>query len=167
MDAYQCIATKLDQREFTSRTVPTEVKLKVLESARLTGSGMNSQHWRFILIQNHSNLRRLAEASTTGTWVENCSFAVIVLTNPKHGFHMIDAGRVAQDMQIAAWNYGVTSCVFTGIREERFRKDFNIPKDLNISIIVGFGYPDRKLSGKKNRKASQRTCLPRNLRKHI
>ena len=81
------------------------------------------------------------------------NFGVIVLTDPKYGFHKIDAGRAVQDMQLAAWNFGVVSCIYTGVNEEALRKDFEIPKDLHISVIAGFGYPARKISGKrKNRK---------------
>jgi nitroreductase len=65
---------------------------------------------------------------------------------------MIDAGRVAQDMQLTAWNFGVASGLFTGIREKQIRSDFNIPKWLKPTIVVSFGYPARILRGKKNRK---------------
>lgn len=44
MDAFECIATKLEVREFASQSVPSEIKLKVLEAARLTGTGLNTQH---------------------------------------------------------------------------------------------------------------------------
>lgn len=153
MDAYECVATKLDVREFDSRDVPADLKLKVLEAARLTGSGINNQHWRFILVQGRDRLKRLAEDSTTGSWVAQANFAVIVLTNPKFGFHMLDAGRAAQDMQIAAWNFGVISCLFTGLNLEALQRDFGIPNNLNPSVVVGFGYPGRKVTGKrKNRK---------------
>jgi nitroreductase len=152
MDAYDSVVTKLDVRDFASRAVPASVKVKVLEAARMTGSGMNVQNWRFILVQDRKNLRKLAEDSTTGKWVEGADFAVIVLTNPKFGFHLIDAGRVAQDMQVAAWNYGVASCVFTGVNREALQRDFKIPSELTPSIILGFGYPSRKLVGRKSRK---------------
>jgi len=152
MDAYECVATKLDVREFDSRNVPSDVKLKVLEAARLTGSGMNNQHWRFILVKERDRLRRLAEDSATGSWVAGANFAVIVLTNPKYGFHLIDAGRALQDMQIVAWNYGVVSRIYTGMKGEDLRKDFDIPKDLSPTVVVGFGYPTRKILGKKNRR---------------
>ncbi len=153
MDAYECVATKLDVREFDSRNVPAEVKLKVLEAARLTGTGINNQHWRFILVQERDRLKLLADDSTTGGWVAGANFAVIVLTDPKFGFHLIDAGRACQDMQVAAWNFGVASGLFTGFRVEELRRDFGIPGDLNPSIVVGFGYPVRKITGKrKNRK---------------
>jgi len=65
---------------------------------------------------------------------------------------LIDAGRVAQNMQLAAWNDKVGSGLFTGIREKKFRSDFEIPDELSPTIVVGFGYPASKLTGKrKNR----------------
>jgi nitroreductase len=152
MDTYTCIATKLDVREFSSKDVPADVKLKILEAARLTASGINVQHWRFILVQGPDQLKRLAGDSTTGAWVEHANFAVIVLTNPRYPFHLIDAGRVVQDMQLAAWSFGVASGVYTGVREEGIRRDLEIPKEMNVSVIVGFGYPAKKIIGKKNRK---------------
>ena len=149
MDAFECVATKLDIREFSSKEVPREIKLKVLEAARLTGTGLNTQHWRFILIENKENLKKLAKDSTSGNWVANCNFAIIILTNPKYHFHLIDAGRVLQNMQLAAWNYAVGSGIFTGTNEDELRKDFGIPQDLNVSAVIGFGYPIKKLTGKR------------------
>jgi len=73
------------------------------------------------------------------------------LTNPNYNFHMIDAGRVVQDMQLAAWNFGVVSCLFTGINVENLRRDFSVPEQMQPSIVVGFGYPAKKILGKKNR----------------
>ena len=152
MDTYESIATKLDVREFGSGPVPAEIKRKVLEAARLTQSGSNLQHWRFILVEGKENLKRLADDSTTGRWVAGADFAVIVLTNPKYPFHLLDAGRVIQDMQLAAWNYGVASGVFTGIDRRALARDFGIPDELNPSVVIGFGYPAKRVIGKKNRK---------------
>lgn len=149
MDAFECIATKLDIREFSTNEVPREIKINVLEAARLTGTGLNTQHWRFILIEDKENLKKLAKDSTSGNWVAGCNFAIVILTNPKYHFHLIDAGRVIQNMQLAAWNFGAGSGIFTGIDEENFRKDYDVPQELNISAVIGFGYPTKKLTGKK------------------
>jgi nitroreductase len=152
MDAFECIRTKLDVREFSDRPVSDEVKLQVLEAARLTGSGVNSQHWRFILIREPKGLTRLAGDSTTGGWIGGANFAVIVLTDPSRRFHELDAGRALQDMQLAAWNSGVTSGVYTGVKAEELRKDFGIPGNLHPSAVIGFGYPKRKQVGRKSRR---------------
>ena len=152
MDTFECITTKIEVREFNAQDVPSEIRLKILEAARQTGTGLNTQHWRFILVENKDNLKKIAEDSTSGRWVAAANFAVIVLTNPKYNFHLIDAGRVLQNMQLTAWNHGVGSGLFTGINEERLLSDFAIPKELSPTIIIGFGYPARKITGKrKNR----------------
>jgi nitroreductase len=152
LDAYDAIATKLDIREFAKKHVENEIKKKILEAARLTGSSMNSQHWRFILVQDPESLASLASDSPSGKWVRGADFAVIVCVDPKIPGSVIDAGRSAQDMEVAAWNYGIGSGVFTGIKAKELRDDFGIPDGLNPAIVVGFGYPMRKLRGRKNRK---------------
>src|ERR1041384_6856669 len=96
MDTFECLSTKLEVREFTTQDVKSEVRSKILEAARLTGTGLNTQHWRFILVENKDNLKKLAMDSTSGSWVAGANFAIMVLTNPKYNFHLIDAGRVVQ-----------------------------------------------------------------------
>lgn len=154
MDAYDCIVTKLEVREFNqSSLVPSEIRLKILEAARLTGSSLNTQPWRFIVVQNQDNLKKLADDSTSGKWIVGANFAIILLTDPNYGFHLLDAGRVIQNMQLSAWDNGVGSGIYTGIKDDKMRNDFKIPLNLNISAVVGFGYPKKSVTGKrKNRK---------------
>jgi nitroreductase len=153
VDAYDAILTKLDVREFASRHVPGEIKRKILEAARLTGSSMNTQHWRFVVIQERSNLTKLAKDSTSGTWVEGADFAIVIMTDPKVSGYMIDAGRVLQDMELAAWDFGVVSRLYTGIKDDDLRRDYGIPVQLKPTAVLGFGYPKQKILGKKkNRK---------------
>ena len=152
LDTFDAIATKLETRQFDARQVPSEVKSKVLEAARLTGSSSNTQHWRFILLDDPKAVNRLAEDSTTGQWVKEANFAIIILTNPKVDGHMIDAGRALQDMQLAAWNLGVGSGIFTGFNNDRLKEDFAIPDNLVPAAALGFGYPAIKRSGKKKKR---------------
>ena len=151
MDTYKVILSKLDIRQFDWKKVAAEVKSRVLEAARASGTGNNKQEWRFILVQEKEMLKRLAEDSTSGGWVAGANFAVVVLSDPTLGFHLIDAGRAVQNMELAAWDQGVISGIYTGIKDEKLRKDFAIPSTLKAVVVVGFGYPVRKIVGKKNR----------------
>ncbi len=151
MNATDAVRTKLDVREFGDKPVSSEVKMDVLEAARLTQSGVNSQHWRFILIQDRANLGTLSRDSVSGRWVSGADFAVIVCTDPSKGYHLIDAGRAIQDMQLTAWDHGVASGIYTGVRQSDMRRDFGIPEDLAATAVVGFGFPKKRLLGKKNR----------------
>jgi len=151
LDTYKVILSKLDIRQFDSKKVPAEVKLRVLEATRASGTGNNKQEWRFILVQEKEMVKRLAEDSTSGGWVAGANFAVVVLSDPTLGFHLIDAGRAVQNMELAAWDHGVISGIYTGIKDEKMRKDFAIPAGLKPVAVVGFGYPVKRILGKKNR----------------
>ena len=151
METHKTILTKLDIRQYHSKKVPEDVKLKVLEAARASGTGRNMQEWRFILVQDMEMLKKLGEDSTSGGWVAGANFAVVVLSDPTLGFHGIDAGRAVQNMELAAWEQGVISGIYTGIKDEKMRKDFAIPGSLKPVVVVAFGYPVKKILGKKNR----------------
>jgi nitroreductase len=152
LETFDAIASVLDVREYADRPVSKEVKFRVLEAGRLTGSGSNRQHWRFLLLQKKEDLKKLAQDSKWGKWVEGSNFAIVILTDPKLPYHMIDAGRSVQDMKLAAWDMGVASGVFTSIDEKKLRSDFGIPQSMDPTITVGFGYPKRKITGKRKQR---------------
>ena len=151
MNVFDAIRTKLDIREYADTPVGDDIKRLVLEAARLSSTGLNSQHWRFILIDTKDELSKLAEISTTGKWIAGAGFAVIILTDPQYPYHAIDAGRAIAYMQLAAWEKGVVSCIYTGFDEQKMRQRYNIPDKMHIAAVIGFGYPRRKIIGKKSR----------------
>jgi nitroreductase len=67
MDTFDCIVTKLDVREFITKNVSLDVRKEILEAARLTGTGLNTQHWRFIIVSKKDHLEKLAQDSTSGS----------------------------------------------------------------------------------------------------
>lgn len=66
MDVMVTIETRLDIKEFGPEPIADEDKRAILEAGRLASSGMNMQHWRFILVEAHDDLQRLGELSPTG-----------------------------------------------------------------------------------------------------
>ena len=84
--------------------------------------------------------------------MKGADFAVIINVDPNIPGSTVDAGRVLQDMELAAWNFGVVSSLFTGFKETELRRDFGIPPELKPAAVVGFGYPARKIRGRKSRK---------------
>lgn len=155
MNVETAIQTRIEVREFTDEPVPDSTKYEILDAGRLASSGRNQQHWRFILIDSASGIDELAKASTTGAWIDGADFAVVVLTDPNSEYHEIDAGRAITQMQFAAWDRDVGSCIYTGYDMNQMREDFGIPADYAITAVVGFGCPPfdiDKLVGQKDRK---------------
>lgn len=73
--------------------------------------------------------------------LDRCAVAIaVVLLNERLRF---DAGRVAQNMMVAAWALGVGSCP-TSVRpdeHDRLRQDLGVPADAAIATIITLGYP--------------------------
>ena len=67
-----------------------------------------------------------------------------MLTNPKYNYHLIDAGRALQNMQLVL--HGIIAYAFRIVyRDKRgkLRIDMESQMILNPTVIVGFQYPAR------------------------
>src|SRR2546428_6753104 len=100
MEVFEAIKTRLETKESDKRHVPAEIKREILEAARLAPSAMNWQHWRFVLMDQPGDLKKLAEISTTGNWLAGADFATVVLTDSKDTFDNIDAPKAITHIQL-------------------------------------------------------------------
>jgi nitroreductase len=156
MDVNRAIETRIEVRRYTDEPVTEDSKRTILDAARGAPSGKNLQHWRFILVDAQNDLDRLAELSTTGGWIDGADFAVVVLTNPEYYYHEIDAGRAITHMQLAAWGRKVGSCIYTGFDEAGMHEFLEVPAELAVTAVVGFGHPKFDIDaveGRKDREA--------------
>ncbi|MFB6362312.1 MAG: nitroreductase family protein [Halobacteriales archaeon] len=154
MDVSEAIETRLEVREYADEPIDDATKRAVLNAARLAPSGKNLQHWAFVLLDEPVAVSELADLSTTGSWVRDAAFAVVVLTDPSYAYHEIDAGRAVTQMQLEAWSRGVGSCIYTGFDEAGLREFLESPAALRPTLVAGFGRPTRPLStfvGEKDR----------------
>ncbi len=108
MDAYLAAVSKREVREYTDRPVPEDVLTKILEAGRATGSAKNTQPWRFVVLKEREHRHDLANAMMAPRNLDRCAVAIaVVLLVERMRF---DAGRVAQNIMVAAWGLGVGSC---------------------------------------------------------
>jgi len=150
MDITEAVSRRLEVREYADEPVSDEAVRAVAEAARLSPSSKNRQDWHFMVVDGDA-LDDLASMSTTGTWVADAAFAVVVLTGdyPSHG---VDVGRAVSHMQFEAWDRGIGSCIYTGVDASALRDRFEVPADLLVGAVVGFGYPEGSGRGRKRRK---------------
>ncbi len=151
MDVFEAIETRLEIKEFDDRRVDETVKQKVLDAGRLAPSGRNLQHWQFVLVDDPEDVARLGELSPTGGWVADADFAVVVCTDPQYDFNELDAGRAVTHMQLAAWEDGVGSRIYT-VDRSAVKEFLEIPDDVDLTLVAGFGYPTHDVEGVKDRK---------------
>jgi nitroreductase len=134
MDAYLAIASKRDERAYTDAPVPAEVRERILDSGRLSGSSKNRQRWEFVVVSGQAQ-ERLARAVYAPENVASAAL-VIAIVGEAGAF---DVGRCAQNMMLGAWGDGVVSCP-NGIRDPDAAAEICGGE---VRAILSFGYPER------------------------
>jgi len=155
MDVFEAVRTLLAVRSYRDTPVPDAVVRRIVEAARLTGSGMNRQPWHFIVVRDRNTLRRLGELASSGPYVAQAPLAIVVAVD-KTSFAVSDVSRAIQSMLLTAWADGVGSnwVGFGGL--DKVKALLDIPAKLDVLAILPFGYPARAIGrGKKDRKPLQ------------
>src|SRR5438309_9168731 len=141
MDAYLAAVAKREVREYTDRPLPEDVLTKILQAGRATGSAKNSQPWRFIILKDRQHRHDLADAMMAPRNLDRCAVAVaVVLLNERLRF---DAGRLAQNMMVAAWALGVGSCP-NSVHPDHVddaRTLLAVPAGAAVASVLTLGYP--------------------------
>lgn len=139
MDTYTCIRTKRDTRFYMDTPIPEQTLHRILQAGRMAGSSKNSQPCRFVVIDDAAKIRELAAC---GQYTEHLPYAplVVALAMPRGGGDF-DAGRAAQNMMLAAWAEGITSCPTSMHDMDGARRVLGIPGDYRVSIVLPFAYP--------------------------
>ena len=154
MEVFDAVRTILAVRSYKEKPVPSDLIRRIVEAGRLTGSGMNAQPWRFVVIEDRESIRQIGALTRTGPYVAQAPL-VIVVAIERTQFAVSDGSRAIQSMMLTAWAEGVGSnwVGFVGSLNE-VKPHLGIPEELDMLAVVPFGYPSKPVGkGKKQRKA--------------
>jgi nitroreductase len=142
MDAFLAIASRRDERRYRPDPLPDSTVERILDAGRLSGSAKNRQPWTFVVPTARERLEQLAEGVNEPTNIRSAGLVVAIVVRGK-GPVRFDAGRAAQNMLLAAWNAGLSSCP-NGIADpERVRSVLDVAEDEDVAIVLSFGVPER------------------------
>lgn len=175
MELDACLMGRRSIRKFEDKSVPKAVIDKLLEAGVWAPSGMNSQPWRFTVIENREIIdelsRRTKELVTKNMPLpENLQAAfksgkdvvfygapllILISVNKKEEWKTInhlDCGLAAQNMFLAAYQAGLGSC-FIGFaaflnQDPKALAEVGIPEDHELVAPLIFGYPSETPSPK-------------------
>lgn len=149
MDFYDILTKRRSIRAYRKEPLPDEKLQKILEAARLAQSAKNRQPWRFIIIRNEENKRKIADLCRGGKWVADAS--VILAGVAVDTDYRMGNGRPASDIDLsialthislAAVDQSLGTCWIGSFNYDKAMELLKIPKE---NILVGFmtlGYPD-------------------------
>ena len=141
MDAYLAIVSRREVRDYAARALEPETERRILEAGRLSGSAKNRQPWKFLVLRDHDLIERVAETVYEPGNIRGAAFLVALVLEGGPG---MDAGRVAQNMLLAAWAEGIGSCPNGIADRETLAGLLGTGPDRQIATILSFGYPARR-----------------------
>lgn len=149
------IKTRRSTRKFTGEALAPEQVEQLLRAALMAPASKRSNPWQFVVVEEKEMLSKLAACKKAGSaFLEGCSLAVVVLGNGMESDVWIeDASIAAIYMQLQAEDLGLGSC-WCQVRNrltadesdsnEYVRALLDIPYQLDVLCIVGFGYKDQE-----------------------
>jgi nitroreductase len=144
VDTWLAVASKRDWRSYADRSVPEDVRDRILDAGRLAGSAVNKQPWRFVVVASDEAKQRVAELVYAGDNIATSAFAGAIAT--EGGGSALDVGRALQNMFLVAWNEGVVSCPNGMADPEAAANALGLDDGWLPVNIPSFGYPKRDLA---------------------
>jgi nitroreductase len=144
---YNLIRSKRDTRAYSDRPVSEEALHNVLQAGRMAGSAKHAQPCRFVLIRSSDQKEAVAACGDYTTHLTEAPVIVAIVTLPDQGqwdpdrATSFDSGRAAQNMMLAAWAQGITSCPVTMHRHEDAARVLDVPPGHRVTWVLAFGYP--------------------------
>ena len=132
METFLAITSKRDVRDYAATPIPLDVRGRILDAGRVTGSSRNTQKWEFVVVSGAAQ-ERLADAVYAPENVRNATLVVAIVGEA----FAFDIGRCAQNMMLGAQAQGVGSCP-NGIRDGETAAEIC---GGDVKAVISFGYP--------------------------
>lgn len=163
MDAYKAIITKRDTRAYTDRPIEADVLQRILQAARMAGSSKNSQPIRLVVLRDKAWMEEVSTCGNFSGPLKAAAVAIAVCCAPDGSD--FDAGRVAQNIMVAAWGEGIASCPTSVHDQDCGREKLRLPQNVQdeasgrtgwrVVVIVALGYPEPSTPMSQGRKRVQ------------
>ena len=142
MDLMEVLRTLRAVRRFSSEPIPADALRAILEVARWTGSAKNTQPWELVVVREREVLARLAQLGSYAGHLAEAQLAVVLVM--ERATQAFDAGRLAQNIMVAAWAQGVGSCIgslFPEENEQQAKVLLGVPPTRSMHTAISLGYP--------------------------
>ena len=147
-DPLRTLASLRATRRFAPRPVDPADLERIMEVARWTGSARNRQPWRLIAVDDPTRLAELSRLGAYAQHLHGCPLAVLLAIDRQAGGAdaEFDAGRLAQNVMLAAHALGLGSCPVTLFPEANVAAATalaGLGPPWSVRTAIALGHPDR------------------------
>ena len=151
-------------RKYKDKPVEREKIDRCLQSARLAPSACNAQPWKFVVLDEKEKREEVADAAASGAYsfskfIKKAPVLILVLADKgsfmsKAGsfvrntrFYLMDIGIACEHIVLQATEENLGTCYVGWINAKKVREILNIPKKMEIPLIIAMGYPEKSYKG--------------------
>lgn len=159
MDFFELAANRRSVRAYLDTPVTEGQVQKILACGHGAPSGGNLKEWRFIVIRDPEQKRRVIDATYSRNnesnppqeWLAEAPVLIAVAADlsvaaGRYGRHGIDSlvyldcACAVQNMLLAACSLGLSSCFVSGFREHQMGEALGLPPELEAVALLPLGY---------------------------
>jgi nitroreductase len=165
----EAIKSRRSIRSFEDKPVPDSVIQTLLEAATYAPSAINVQPWKFTLITNKAEMKRLSDKakpvliralpdvgdeglvglkrrlSDPQYNIFYNAPLLIFVSGVKSHYAVYDCSMAAQNMMLVGYTMGIGSCwIGTAVHtanDPKVKADLGVPEDHEVHAAIIFGYP--------------------------
>ena len=162
-EVMETVRTVRQARLYRPDPVPEEVVEQLLELARWTGSARNTQPWRFVVITDREQLRKISQLRPPINWVADVPLAIgIVLNGANAETEAFDEGRLTERMLIGAKVLGLGGGIAwfgDASQQAEGERILGVPEGMTARGVVAIGSPTTTKDHRPNANVPGRTPL--------
>lgn len=156
----ECIYSRRSTRKYLDKKISKRIINEILKAGVMAPSAMNSQPWRFSIVQGKKNILKYGKIVFKEKNKLDCleyspkkpehifyNAPILIIVSGKKGYKYLkdDINLAVQNMFLAAHSLGIGSCWigFANSLENnnKVKKELGIKKDMEIVAPLIFGYP--------------------------
>lgn len=152
-------------RAISPKPVEKERLSALLEAAQLSASCMNSQSWRFLVLDEPKALEQGRAALSQGNyWARTAPILMVGFSRvdldcrPADGreYYLFDLGMAVQNILLQATEFDLVARPMAGFNPDNIREAFQIPPEYRILVVLAVGYKgDLSTLQERHQKISQ------------
>lgn len=160
-DFFELVHSRRSIRAYTSADVSKDLVCQVLKCGHAAPSGGNLKEWRFIVVREPIQKRKLVQATYSRNnevnppqeWLMTAPVIIAVAADlevaaGRYGRHGIDrlvyldCASAVQNMLLCAVHLGLSSCFISGFRDHEMAEALNLPPMLQAIALLPLGYAE-------------------------
>jgi nitroreductase len=168
MELMETIRKRSSIRAYKDEPVPEDILLKVLEAARLSPSGRNSQDRKFVVVRDKALRQALGRAAGGQPHVLAAPVIIAAVATDTESImpcgvlaYPVDLAIAIDHMTLAAVDLGLGTCWIGAFSQDRVRNILGVPDRLKVVNLLTLGYPNETGRPKERKALQEIICYDR------